>query len=133
LSDRSAAASAADSGVRQSETGPAAVSADPHRGTVDPHAAGGRRTCRFWNIPGGDIEDAVRRSALLDRLCRQIGRDPATITRSTVLPVSYEAPESTRKEVAAAIDGGFSHVILNLPAPYRPGLARWVADELLSP
>src|SRR6202011_4453166 len=35
-----------------------------------------------WNIPGGDIDDAVRRGALLDRFCAEIGRDPASITRS---------------------------------------------------
>ena len=29
-----------------------------------------------WNIPGGDIEDARSRSALLDRYCAAIGRDP---------------------------------------------------------
>ena len=31
----------------------------------------------LWNIPGGDIEDVVGRSALLDRYCAEIGRDPA--------------------------------------------------------
>ena len=31
----------------------------------------------LWNIPGGDIDDCVRRSALLDRCCAEIGRDPA--------------------------------------------------------
>ena len=36
----------------------------------------------LWNIPGGDIDDAVRRGALLDRFCAEIGRDPALITRS---------------------------------------------------
>ena len=44
----------------------------------------------LWNIPGGDINDAIRRSALLDRYCAEIGRDPATVTRSIYLPVSYE-------------------------------------------
>lgn len=41
-----------------------------------------------WNIPGGDLEDAVRRSALLDRYCDEIGRDPRAVTRSMHLPVS---------------------------------------------
>src|SRR6201993_2874824 len=39
----------------------------------------------LWNIPGGEIDDAVRRSALLDRFCAEIGRDPASITRSIIL------------------------------------------------
>jgi alkanesulfonate monooxygenase SsuD/methylene tetrahydromethanopterin reductase-like flavin-dependent oxidoreductase (luciferase family) len=36
----------------------------------------------LWNIPGGDIADAAQRSALLDRYCTEIGRDPAAIIRS---------------------------------------------------
>ena len=31
----------------------------------------------LWNIAGGDIADAAARSALLDRYCTEIGRDPA--------------------------------------------------------
>lgn len=43
-------------------------------------------------IPGGDIGDAVDRSARLDRYCADLGRDPAEIGRSIFLPVSYERP-----------------------------------------
>ncbi|HSK57556.1 MAG TPA: LLM class flavin-dependent oxidoreductase [Actinomycetospora sp.] len=86
-----------------------------------------------WNIPGGDIEDARSRSALLDRYCAAIGRDPATITRSIFLPVSYDDPGSTRKAVAEATGAGFGHVVLGLGTPYPAGVARWVADELIAP
>ncbi|QYN40813.1 LLM class flavin-dependent oxidoreductase [Pseudonocardia sp. DSM 110487] len=85
-----------------------------------------------WNIPGGDIDDAVRRGALLDRYCVEIGRDPASITRSIHLPVSYEEPGSTRGAIAEAIDAGFRHIVLGLPAPYPAEVARWVADELVT-
>ena len=30
----------------------------------------------LWNYPGDDLDDAVGRSALLDRLCAEISRDP---------------------------------------------------------
>ena len=60
----------------------------------------------LWNIPGGDIDDAVRRSALLDRYCAEIGRDPASITRSAHLAVSS--------------------------APYPADVARWVADKVIT-
>ena len=86
----------------------------------------------LWNIPGGDIDDAVRRSALLDRYCAEIGRDPASITRSIHLPVSYDQPSSTRDAIAEAIDAGFRHIVLGLPAPYPEDVARWVADELVN-
>ena len=85
----------------------------------------------LWNIPGGDIGDAVSRSALLDRFCAEIGRDPASITRSIVLPVSYDHPGNTRDAIAEAIDAGFRHIVLSLPAPYPENVARWVADELV--
>ncbi|MGQ4513745.1 LLM class flavin-dependent oxidoreductase [Streptomyces sp. DW26H14] len=83
-----------------------------------------------WNMPGG-IEDGAARGALLDRFCEEIGRDPASITRSIVLPVSYERPGETRRSIDAATGAGFQHIVLGLPAPYPEGVARWVADELI--
>jgi alkanesulfonate monooxygenase SsuD/methylene tetrahydromethanopterin reductase-like flavin-dependent oxidoreductase (luciferase family) len=85
----------------------------------------------LWNIPGGDIDDVVRRSALLDRYCAEIGRDPASITRSIHLPVSYDQPGSTRDAIGTAVAAGFQHIVLGLPAPYPDSVARWVADELI--
>ncbi|WP_238157876.1 LLM class flavin-dependent oxidoreductase [Kribbella voronezhensis] len=85
-----------------------------------------------WNIPGGDLEDVVRRSALLDRYCAEIGRDPASITRSIHLPVSYDEPGATREAIVEAVGAGFEHVVLGLPAPYPAKVAQWVADELIT-
>jgi alkanesulfonate monooxygenase SsuD/methylene tetrahydromethanopterin reductase-like flavin-dependent oxidoreductase (luciferase family) len=86
-----------------------------------------------WNIPGGgDIADLVERSALLDRYCAEIGRDPAAITRSVHLPVAYEDPGTTRAAIQAATGAGFDHVVLGLTPPYPDGVVRWVADELIS-
>jgi len=86
----------------------------------------------FWNIPGGDIEDVSSRSALLDRYCVEIGRDPATIARSIFLPVSYDEPATTRGAIAEAIDAGFQHFVLGLSAPYPAGVAQWVTDEFIA-
>src|SRR5689334_15250256 len=87
----------------------------------------------LWNIPGGDIADCASRSALLDRYCAEIGRDPASIVRSIHLPVSYDRPDTTRKAIDEALDAGFGHVVLGLPDPYPDGVARWVADEIIRP
>jgi alkanesulfonate monooxygenase SsuD/methylene tetrahydromethanopterin reductase-like flavin-dependent oxidoreductase (luciferase family) len=84
-----------------------------------------------WNMPGGDLDSAVRRSAQLDRICAEIGRDPASITRSIPLPVSYDDPGSTRDAIAQFLGAGFRHIILSLPAPYPENVARWVADEVI--
>jgi alkanesulfonate monooxygenase SsuD/methylene tetrahydromethanopterin reductase-like flavin-dependent oxidoreductase (luciferase family) len=85
-----------------------------------------------WNIPGGDIDDAASRSAVLDRFCAEIGRDPASITRSIVLHPSYDDSAAARRAIANAIDAGFTHIVLGLSAPYPDGVARWVADELIT-
>ncbi len=91
------------------------------------------RHADVWNIPGGDLDDAVQRSALLDRYCTEIGRDPDEVTRSIYLPTDYARPESTRSAIAGAVGAGFDHVILGLSSPYPEGVARWVADELVTP
>jgi len=85
----------------------------------------------LWNFPGGDIGDGVRRGALLDRFCAEIGRDPASIGRSIVVPVSYDHPADTRDTIAEAIDAGFWHIVLGLPAPYPENVARWATSELI--
>ncbi|GGF15855.1 LLM class flavin-dependent oxidoreductase [Subtercola lobariae] len=86
----------------------------------------------LWNIPGGNLVDATERSALLDRYCAEIGRDPEAITRSMHLSVSYEQPARVRDTIAAAADAGFTHFVLGLPAPHPTGVARWVADEVIA-
>ncbi len=87
----------------------------------------------IWNIAGVEIDDAAARSALLERYCADIGRDSASITRSTNVPVAYDAPAATRHAVGAALDAGFRHIVLSLRAPYPDGIARWVTDEIIAP
>ena len=86
----------------------------------------------LWNIPGGDLDDVVSRSALLDRYCAEIGRDPASVTRSIHLPVSYDRPGTARDAIAEALDAGFRHIVLGLPVPYPADVAQWVADRLIA-
>jgi alkanesulfonate monooxygenase SsuD/methylene tetrahydromethanopterin reductase-like flavin-dependent oxidoreductase (luciferase family) len=88
------------------------------------------RHADIWNIAGGDIDDCIRRSARLDRLCGEIGRDPAAIARSIHLRVSYDQTQTTQASIANAIDSGFTHIVLGLPAPYPEHVAHWVASEL---
>lgn len=87
----------------------------------------------IWNVAGVDTAQAVARSALLDRCCAEIGRDPAAITRSTNVPVSYDDPAATCSGVRAAVGAGFTHLVLSLPAPYPNDVARWVADRIIIP
>jgi alkanesulfonate monooxygenase SsuD/methylene tetrahydromethanopterin reductase-like flavin-dependent oxidoreductase (luciferase family) len=87
----------------------------------------------LWNLPSGDLADAVSRGALLDRYCAEIGRDPAEIIRSIPVPVSYDQPERTRTAIAEALEAGFRHFVLGLTPPYPASVARWIADELIIP
>ena len=68
----------------------------------------------------------------MDRYCAEIGRDPAAITRSMYLPVSYDQPDITRDAIGHAIEAGFEHLILGLSDPYPVGVTRWVVDELVT-
>ena len=106
-----------------------------------PIVIGGRSTATLrvvahhadvWNIPGGDTADMIDRNALLDRLCADAGRDPASIVRSAALPVSYDKPADTRTAIAATVDAGFDHIVLILPSPYPDRVAHWVVDEFVS-
>ncbi|MFF5344559.1 LLM class flavin-dependent oxidoreductase [Streptomyces althioticus] len=87
----------------------------------------------LWNVPGGDLDDVLRRSALLDRYCADIGRDPASIVRSIHLPVDTDRPVVVRGAVREVLDAGFRHVVLGLPVPFPEGIARWVAKEVIRP
>lgn len=87
----------------------------------------------LWNIPGADIDECIQRSALLDLLCAKIGRDPASITRSVHLRVSYDDADMTRDAITKAIDAGFRHIILGLPAPYPENVAHWITSEFINP
>jgi alkanesulfonate monooxygenase SsuD/methylene tetrahydromethanopterin reductase-like flavin-dependent oxidoreductase (luciferase family) len=107
-----------------------------------PIVIGGRstRTLRLvaehadvWNMPGGELDDAVARSALLDRYCAEIGRDPEAIIRSNVLRVSYDQPAATVDAIRQHTDAGFGHFIVSLPAPFPPDVAHWLAEEVITP
>ena len=89
------------------------------------------RHADIWNYPGDDVQDALDRRALLDLYCQEIGRDPAEIVGSLVLRVDYENPAAARAVIARALEAGFPHLVLSLPAPYPEGVAQWVADKVI--
>ena len=88
----------------------------------------------IWNIPGeSGLDDAIERSALLDRYCVEIDRDPATITRSIALPALLDRPATTRSAIADAVDAGFTHVVLILPPPWPDQVVHRVVDDVVAP
>ncbi|MFJ5272466.1 LLM class flavin-dependent oxidoreductase [Streptomyces sp. NPDC088358] len=89
----------------------------------------------IWNIPGpphNGVEFVAERGRVLDAHCAEIGRDPGEITRSVQVVVSYDDPAATRAAVTGLIGVGTGHVVLSLPQPYPPGVARWLVDEIIT-
>lgn len=48
------------------------------------------------------------------------------------IPDAAEQFAGIRDAISQALDAGFSHITLSLPAPYPANVARWVADELIA-
>lgn len=90
----------------------------------------------IWNIPGpphNSVEFIAERIAVLDGHCADIGRDPAEITRSVQVIVSYDDPATTRAFVRDLIGAGLNHIVLSLPRGYPQGAAHWLAEEIIAP
>jgi hypothetical protein len=62
-----------------------------------------------------------------------LGRGPATVTRSVQTHVAYDDPARTRAVVRDLAAIGVTHVVLNLPRPVPPGIARRPAAEVIGP
>jgi len=90
----------------------------------------------IWNMPGpphASLEFLAERSAVLDRHCEAVGRDPASIVRSVQLIVSADDPAAVRQVVGRVIEAGFGHVVLAVRPPGPDNVARWLADEIIGP
>ena len=125
---------APDGRLLQSQAGSATAPADRHRRRFDTHAASGRRACGRVELPGrrhGRRRTARRAARRLLRGHRpRPRRDRPLDERGRVLRTARRNPLGA---IGAALDAGFRHFVLSLPAPYPEGVARWVADEIVTP
>jgi alkanesulfonate monooxygenase SsuD/methylene tetrahydromethanopterin reductase-like flavin-dependent oxidoreductase (luciferase family) len=90
----------------------------------------------LWNMPGpphNRVDRLAERAGVLDAHCAAIGRDPATITRSTQTTVDYDDPAATRATVRELRGIGVEHIVLNLRTPYPAGVAAWLAEQIIEP
>jgi len=93
----------------------------------------------IWNVPGpphNRLDVVVERSRVLDRHCAAIGRDPASLVRSTQVIVRHDDPAATRATRAtleALVAAGFTHLVLAPLPPYPPRIAHWLTTELILP
>jgi F420-dependent oxidoreductase-like protein len=94
--------------------------------------AGERKTLRVvaeqadvWNAPGGEPDEAARLSAVLDRHCSDIGREPSEIRRSIQFRFEGDV-EAALRSADAYSARGFSELIVML----TPGEAREQAEAV---
>jgi alkanesulfonate monooxygenase SsuD/methylene tetrahydromethanopterin reductase-like flavin-dependent oxidoreductase (luciferase family) len=88
----------------------------------------------LWNYPGGLADTFAERDAKLVRHCREIGRDPASITRSMQLIVRTAEPDAApkaRDTIERMIDAGVRHIVL--AAVLGDHDVQWLADEIVRP
>jgi alkanesulfonate monooxygenase SsuD/methylene tetrahydromethanopterin reductase-like flavin-dependent oxidoreductase (luciferase family) len=89
-----------------------------------------------WNTPGpphASVEFVTERSRVLDQHCADIGRDPASITRSVQLLFQTGDAASVRATIGRLIAAGFGHFVLAVRPPWPDNLARWLAAEIINP
>jgi F420-dependent oxidoreductase-like protein len=91
------------------------------------------RYADIWNLPGGQIEDIQRKSAILDQHCLAIGRDPAEIVRSIQYPINPQNLVETREALQTFIDIGVTHLILNIRPPVPAKIVHRLVEEVVVP
>jgi alkanesulfonate monooxygenase SsuD/methylene tetrahydromethanopterin reductase-like flavin-dependent oxidoreductase (luciferase family) len=90
----------------------------------------------IWNVPGpphATVEFLAERSRVLDQECEAIGRDPATLIRSTQVMFTGDDLQAARALVGDVIAAGFRHVVMAVRPPAPDNIARWLADEIIAP
>lgn len=85
-----------------------------------------------WNFNGPSVDEFVRLNGILDDHCAAVGRDPRTIIRSVQRHISDDFAAAS-EQVAAFVDAGAQHVILNPRVELMPGVATRVAREIVEP
>jgi F420-dependent oxidoreductase-like protein len=87
----------------------------------------------IWNFLGSDVETFQQKSALLERSCAAIGRDPHTIVRSVQVKVTPEDLGHVRSRLHKYAQAGATHLILSLHAPYPEGIVHRLDEEIVQP
>src|SRR5580765_2182114 len=76
------------------------------------------RWAQHWNVPGGGVDEFVRKRDVLHRHCADIGRDPSEIMTSTHLRLDPNDLDSVVSEAKAFADAGLDLGIVYLPPPH---------------
>jgi F420-dependent oxidoreductase-like protein len=98
---------------------------------VQPLAA---RHAQIWHliVPGGNVTAIRRACESFDRLCREVGRDPAEVEKAASCDPSQLGTGSgaLRDRLRALVDAGVRHFVL-LPPPNDRTVLRRFATEII--
>jgi alkanesulfonate monooxygenase SsuD/methylene tetrahydromethanopterin reductase-like flavin-dependent oxidoreductase (luciferase family) len=85
---------------------------------------------QHWNVPGGGVDEFVRKRDVLHRHCADVGRDPSEIMTSTHLRLDPNDMDSVVSEAKAFKDAGLDLGIVYLPPPHTPAILEPLANAL---
>jgi probable F420-dependent oxidoreductase len=68
------------------------------------------RHADVWHSNAGPFQDSVALNKALDAACTKAGRDPGSIRRS--ISVRFTTPDETLKNAKAAVDAGFTELLV---------------------
>lgn len=89
------------------------------------------RYAQHWNVPGGTVDDFVRKRDVLYKHCADIGRDPSEITTSTHLRLGKDGNMGPLVDQAAAFaEAGLDLGIVYIPQPHTPDKVEKAAEAL---
>jgi F420-dependent oxidoreductase-like protein len=84
-----------------------------------------------WNFGNGPVEEAQRKSRILDEHCAAIGRDTTTIRRSTqIFLQSPDEVAQVRERILAYTAVVFSHVCIVMPPGYHQEIVEEIARQV---
>jgi F420-dependent oxidoreductase-like protein len=85
-----------------------------------------------WNVIG-PVEEVVRKAAVLDQHCADVGRDPAEIKRSVQPRFDPADPAAMVDQLQAYIEAGFTENIIYVPPGGEPVRAAEIAAQRVRP
>src|SRR3954454_19328940 len=88
------------------------------------------RWAQHWNVPGGGVDEFLRKRDVLHRHCADVGRDPSEIMTSTHLRLDPNDLDALVKEASAFADAGLDLGIVYLPPPHTPAVLEPLAAAL---
>lgn len=89
------------------------------------------RYAQHWNVPGGTVDDFLRKRDVLYKHCADIGRDPSEITTSTHLRLGKDGDMGPLVDQAAAFaEAGLDLGIVYIPQPHTPDKVEKAAEAL---